>query len=571
MPHILFVPLAAFAADVSEKLNLAGSTGEPEDQLRGPLENFLRATGVAFHMTIIPDGEARVKNVGKPDYAVYCNGALCGYIELKQPGKGADPNRYTGHDLKQWERFKVLPNILYSDGNEWGLYQNGERVAQLVNLTGDLVVQGAQAVTARDATALEPVFREFLTWNPIIHTDAVGLAKLLAPICRLLRQEVEESMTAADSPFNLLFGEWRTTLFPGADPDKFADAYAQTVTFALLLANADGANILDLRQAEEALAGEHALLSKTLKIFTDNLQQAEKPLSLGLLQRITAQIPPGGWRTHGQDPWLYFYEDFLDEYDPQLRKNTGLYYTPVDVVQAMTRLTDDILRNRMGKTHGFASPGIMTLDPAAGTGTFLLSIIAHTLEGVAERMGAGAVANYAETLGNQLHGFEMQVSPYAVSQLRITRALLARGAALPPGGPKVYLTDTLESPDATPQWPSLAARELSEQHRKALEIKKAVPVLVCMGNPPYDRHDAADGSDRKVTGGWVRWGDQNASGGYEPEHALLDAFSRPVREAGQGEQLKNLYNLYVYFWRWALWKVFEQGPMDSLGACRTLP
>jgi hypothetical protein len=507
MPPVLFPPLAAFAANAHAKLSLAGAAGEPEEQLRAPLENFLGAAGNAFSMKIVLDGEARIRDVGKPDYAVYCNDLLCGYIELKQPGKGADPNRYAGHDARQWERFKVLPNILYSDGNEWGLYQNGERTAQVLRLHGDLVAEGGKAVKEENAAGLEPVLREFLTWNPIVPADAAGLAKLLAPVCRLLRQEVTEALALPDSAFHLLRGEWQTTLFPGASKEQFADAYAQTVTFALLLANAEGANTQDLRSAEHTLAVGHALLAKALKIFTDNLRPAEKPLSLGLLQRITAQIAPDGWKKGGQDPWLYFYEDFLAAYDPKLRKDTGSYYTPVEVVQAMVRLVEDILVNRLRKSGGFASPGVMTLDPAAGTGAFPLGVISHSLQRITDEQGEGAAASWAETLGRQLHGFETQVGPYAVAQLRISRALLACGAALPPGGPQVYLTDTLESPDATPQYPSLLARELSEQHKKALEIKKNAPVLVCIGNPPWDRHEAADGNNRKATGGWVRWGD----------------------------------------------------------------
>jgi hypothetical protein len=555
----------AFAENAHAKLNLAGSTGEPEEQLRTPLENFLQAAGAAFHMKIIPEGEARIQGIGKPDYAVYSNGSLCGYIELKQPGKGADPNRYHGHDARQWERFRSLPNIFYSDGNEWGLYQNGDRVGSIIRLSGDLVVKGKKAVVEEDAARLEPLLREFLTWDPIIPQDAAGLAALLAPICRLLRQEVEEALAVPDSPFHLLLGEWQTTLFPGASVGQFADAYAQTVTFALLLANAEGANTQDLREAEHTLAVEHALLAKALKIFTDNLRPAEKPLSLGLLQRITASIAPGGWKKGGQDPWLYFYEDFLAAYDPRLRRDTGSYYTPVEVVQAMTRLTEDILINNLHKAQGFASPGVMTLDPAVGTGTFPLGIITHFLQRITEVQGQGAAVSYAETLARQIHGFEIQVGPYAVAQLRLSRALAAYGATLPPGGPQIYLTDTLESPQVTPQYPSLMARELSEQHKKALELKNNVPVLVCIGNPPYDRHEAADGSNRKATGGWVRWGDEDAGGAFDPEKALLASFTKPVREAGLGGQLKNLYNLYVYFWRWAIWKVLEQQTEEDPG------
>lgn len=556
MPLLLLL-LKDFAASIRTKLSLGGS-GEPEEQLRAPFEIFLQAVGKAFSMDIKSKGETYLHGIGKPDFSVHCNNALCGYVELKQPGKGADPSRYRGHDKRQWERFKTLPNILYTDGNEWALYQNGERVGRITTITYDITLKGAQAVLADDALDLEPILREFVTWNPIAPSSAKELAILLAPVCKLLRTEVQENMKEPDSPFTLLAQDWRKTLFPGATDAQFADAYAQTVTFALLLARAEGGSTENLRKAEQALAADHALLSKALKIFTDELNESERPISLSLLQRITANVSEAGWKDKNSEPWLYFYEDFLAEYDPQLRKDAGAYYTPVQAVRCMVRLTDELLRTRMGKTDGFASPGVMTLDPAAGTGTFPLGILAHSLADKAERMGPGAVAAYAETLARQLYGFEMLVGPYAVSQLRLSRSLVAQGASLPPGGPQVYLTDTLESPNRIPEFPSLLTRELSTQHRKAQEIKQTTPILVCIGNPPYSRHDAATDRNRKETGGWVRWGDEEENGKYREQGALLAAFSEPVKAAGLGNHLKNLYNLYVYFWRWALWKVFEQ-------------
>jgi len=565
MPNELFIALATFADEVSTKLNLIGASGEPEEQLRAPFEKFIQAAGNVFGMNVVPMGEVRVKNIGKPDYAIHTNDSLCGYVEVKRVGKGADPTTYQGHDRAQWERFKTLPCILYTDGNEWALFQGGERASSIVRMSGNIEVEGARAVTRDNAVALEPILRSFLTWNPIVPNDAQELAKLLAPICRLLRLEVAESLEEENSAFHYLYREWQTTLFPGQSQERFADAYAQTVTFALLLANAEGGNVLDLRSAVTSLNSGHALLSKALKVFTDNLNEDELPLSLGLLQRTVAAIPPAGWKNSVRDPWLYFYEDFLAEYDPQLRKDSGSYYTPVEVVRAMIRLIENILKERMGMTDGFADPRVMTLDPAVGTGTFLLGIVSQTLEEIASTMGAGATSTGADMLKDLLHGFELQVGPYSVAQLRLSRALENYGASMANRGPNIFLTDTLESPDVTPQFPSLLSRELSEQHKKALEIKKAKPILICLGNPPYDRHAAFNGTNRKETGGWIRWGNENEDGLYDSEDALLEDFAKPVRDAGQGGQLKNLYNLYVYFWRWAMWKVFEQGDQDAPG------
>ena len=116
--------------------------------------------------------------------------------------------------------------------------------------------------------------------------------------------------------------------------------------------------------------------------------------------------------------------------------------------------------SRLGRPLGFADPGVVTLDPAAGTGTYLLGVIEHALGRIEAEQGAGAVAGQAAELAGNLYGFELMVGPYAVSELRVSRALRDRGA--PPGRTaRVYLTDTLESPRAEPpQLPAVHAAHL---------------------------------------------------------------------------------------------------------------
>ena len=195
---------------------------------------------------------------------------------------------------------------------------------------------------------------------------------------------------------------------------------------------------------------------------------------------------------------------------------------------------------------------MITLDPAVGTGTYLLGVIEHALEKVKAEHGAGAVPGQATTLASNLYGFEILVGPFAVSELRISRAMEDHGAVLPPDGTHVYLTDTLESPNTPPPALPFYLQPIADQHAKALKVKAKVPVIVCLGNPPYDRHEAADATNKARTGGWVRWGDDGGG-----KTAILKSFLDPAISAGHGGDLKNAYNLYVYFWRWALWKVFE--------------
>ncbi|MBI3090512.1 MAG: N-6 DNA methylase [Candidatus Tectomicrobia bacterium] len=561
----MFTALQGFAQDVTAKMSQL-TTGEPEDQLRAPFENFVADAARALGWNVVCTGETPLPGrLGRPDYAVHLNRLLVGYVELKAPGVGVNPHRFTGHNRDQWKRFQAIPNLLYCDGNAWALYRAGQLTDKIFRLSGDVAAEGKKAVGRDDAHAVERLLREFLSWQPFIPTDRTGkidlrgFAALLAPLCRMLRDDVTDALRDPTSPLAQLAKDWRQLLFPDASDERFADAYAQTVAFALLLGRSEGADPLTLDSAETALAAQHTLLARALQVLTDPRAQVEMETSLNLLLRVIAVVPPASL-SQPEDPWLYFYEDFLAAYDPKLRKDTGAYYTPVEVVRAQVRLIDDLLVNRLGKRLGFADPGVVTLDPAAGTGTYLLGVIEHALGKIEAEQGAGAVPGQATALAANLYGFELMVGPYAVAELRASRALRDRGATPPRDGTRVYLTDTLESPHTVPPQLPLFFRPIAEQHARALKVKSKVPVIVCLGNPPYDRHEAAGGGNHARTGGWVRWGDDGKGGG-----AILRDFLDPATAAGHGVHVKNLYNLYVYFWRWALWKVFEHTTASGPG------
>jgi len=554
LPHAaLHDELKKFSKALTAKFS-ARTEGQPEAQLKSPVEHLFTAYGKLTDHRIVLKDESSIERIGRPDYAVESNGLLVGYIELKEPEKGANIAKYKGHDASQWSRFKNLPNILYTSANEWALYQDGELVEKIIRLDGDACCDGEGAVTENDAKLLFSLFGAFTSWSPIVPRKPKELASHLAPFCRLIRDDVIESLKTPRSPMRSLKDEIRNLLFPDADDFRFADAYAQTVIFALLLAHLEKADVLDLRDAYETLYKHHSLLSRSLEFLTDKEARKEISTSLSLVQRVIHATPREAFATKGDgsDPWLFFYEDFLAAYDPELRKRAGVYYTPLEVVQCQVRLIDEVLQKEFGKDMGFVEAGVATLDPAAGTGTYLLTIIEHALGRVEEEEGPGAVKGGARSLLHNLHGFEWMVGPYAVAQLRFSQALTKHKVALPDAGTGIYLTNTLESPHVKPPVPPLFHKPIAQEHERALKVKDAQHVLVCLGNPPYGRHESAekDGSNRETTGGWVRYGG-------EEDKPILEDFLRPAREAGLGIQLRNLYNLYVYFIRWSLWKVFE--------------
>ena len=196
-----------------------------------------------------------------------------------------------------------------------------------------------------------------------------------------------------------------------------------------------------------------------------------------------------------------FYEAFLTAFDPDLRRSHGAFYTPQPVVAAQVRWVDRLVR-QAGQPEGLASPSVTVIDPAMGTGAYLLGVVAH--------LGAGAWAD-------NLVGRELMAGPYAVSEGLLAMALAETGAR-----PRLALGDSL-------------------LERLAIPAR----VRVCLGNPPYGRHDAGDG----------------------PDAALLAEFADLARAAGHGGDLKNLYNLYTYFWAWGIREVFQADPDASGVVC----
>lgn len=125
-PEPALAALTAFTGAIRQKFS-THVEGEPEDQLRAPCEALTASIGAVLGHSVTVVGETLLANHGgKPDFGIAVDKLLCGHIELKAPGKGANPEFYTGHDRKQWEKFKNLPNLIYCDGIEWSLYRYGE-------------------------------------------------------------------------------------------------------------------------------------------------------------------------------------------------------------------------------------------------------------------------------------------------------------------------------------------------------------------------------------------------------------------------------------------------------------
>ena len=497
---------------------------------------------------------------GRPDIGVVVGRLLCGHVELKAPGMGAVTKKFKGRDKEQWQKFTALPNLIYTDAVEWVLYRSGVAQpagASMVVRIENLIEEGSAALNDDLVGGLYGLLTDFLTWQYVAPSGPKALADTLAPICRLLRDDVAAAVSHPGSALKRLSAEMRDYLFPHASDQDFADIYAQTLTYALLLARLNGETQLTTASAAAALDSGHGLLAETLRVLTQARAREEIDVPVSILERVIGAVDPARLGRRG-DPWLYFYEDFLSAYDPKRRREYGVYYTPQQVVACQTALVAELMDRQFNKPMSFADEGVVLLDSSAGTAAYPLAAIEFALRKVEAELGPGAVAEYATRCAQNVYAFEVQVGPYAVSHLRLTKLLSDAGATLPRDGLHVLLTDTLESPHVDPPQPPLMAERLTEEQRRARRVKAEVPVFVSMGNPPYFREQGDEAGDN-TRGKWVRFGDSTTTSEAQRRRAGV---ARPILDdfvdLAPPLHVKNLYNLYVYFWRWTLWKMFEQ-------------
>ena len=577
--------IAEFGRQVRE--NLRVGDGEPEAQLTNPVATLLQDFGALHSMKVVTVRETSLKTAGgglvseglvRPDYAIMVDGVLTGYVELKAPGKNIDPASFAkkSHEYKQWQRLRNLPNLLYTNGTEWRLYRYGEPVLtstgyDAVHMHGSF--SGHGTLSAPDALAT--FFLNFLRWVPAPITSAVQLVETLAPLAALLREEMLLGLATQEKTYKAeqakakkegeedsvfppplvgLRKDWRDTLAPSTSNEEFADSFAQTVVFSLVVALSENLDLSleTFSNMAGRLRSQHGLLGNALGLLTEHLD--EKSSLYNALAVIVRVMGAASWADISggkSDVYLHLYEYFLKVYNPEQRKKTGSYYTPVEVVDQMVRLVDDALRTYLGKEHGLASEGVSVIDPAMGTGTYPLSVM-HKVAST-ESLAPAARTRALNRLAKNLYGFELQSGPFSVAELRLNQTLREMGAEVPEDGLNLYVADTLSDPYAK-QKPvnGNTLRLLSQLSNKATRVKREVPIQVCIGNPPYK--DKAEGM-----GGWVE------SGFRSPDVAspILDDFRAP----GMGKYEYVLKNLYVYFWRWAFWKVFE----DSFRALEGQP
>jgi predicted helicase len=358
---------------------------------------------------------------------------------------------------------------------------------------------------------------ERVFYDPI--QTAKELAQKLAESAREIERIIPESyaLESKDGYLHQLLESFKRELLPDLkvkpDNDKeysLADIYAQTVAYALFTARVfshikdkdkDKKTHFDRISAWRQLPETNPFLRK---LFEDISNRSSEELGDKLISAISdifvtlraakmeTILQDFEQRTNQEDIVIRFYEDFLAAYKPKMRERRGVYYTPEPVVSYMVRSVDILLKDKFNKPLGLADPEVMILDPATGTGTFLLWIcqLIHTRfheerEAIIERVGDITWSEYVrDHLLPRIFGFELLMAPYAIAHLKLGLFLQETGYQFDEGKRLgVYLTNTLDEP--TKKSELLVDEFIAEESSQAADIKKEKPIMVVIGNPPY--------------------------------------------------------------------------------------
>ncbi len=534
---------------------------------------------------------------GAPDFAVLKGGFIVGHIEAKDVG--ADLNAVErSPQLKRY--LDALPNLILTDYLEFRWYVDGahRETARLATFDRNNKLKS----TAADVQAVDALLTHFLAHTPQPIASPRELAERMAHLAHLIRDIIIAAFETGHAS-NLLQG-WRKAfadvLVADLDqPEKtaeFADMFAQTLAYGLFSARVmdDTPKTFTRAEAQHLIPRTNPFLRRFFyEITGPDLDDEPYAGFVEDLVQLLAQTDIGailadfGKRTRQQDPTVHFYETFLAAYDPRLREARGVYYTPDPVVSFIVRSVDHLLKTRFGLPDGLADtskvtvkntdPGlrvkgkdaqvrkttevhkVLILDPATGTATFPYAVIDHIRAQFMAQGNAGMWSGYVrEHLLPRIFGFELLMAPYAVAHFKL--ALQLAGLDLDPelraawaydfGSDErigIYLTNTLEGPHEHTGLP-LFTQFLADESAAANEIKRDLPIMVILGNPPYSGHSANKGP-------WI----DNLLRGQLPDGTKTGSYyevdGKPLGEKNP----KWLQDDYVKFIRFGQWRIEQSG------------
>ncbi len=556
--------IPGFINEVQKIYNTGAAT---EHSYRAALQYLLSSIGDG----IVALNEPKRVSCGAPDFLVNRGEIVIGHVEAKDIDKNLSSLK--GAELAQKARYlQALPNLVYTNCLAFEFYRQGELLSRINIAEFD---NGIRAIPEHYA-ALEHQLENFAAQRPQSIASSEKLAQIMAGKAILIKDVLFQALRADEELQTELAGQYRAFqehLIHDITREDFADIYAETIAYGMFAARLHDDSLDDFSRQEalELLPKSNPFLralfsyiagpdlDDRIKWIIDDLADVFQATDVRKIMENFGSL------TGRNDPFLHFYETFLAKYNPAKRKSRGVWYTPESVVSFIVRAVDDVLKDEFGLSMGLGDTSKVTiewdtgqkaltkrgkitksgknatqrkdvhrvqiLDPATGTGTFLAEVIkqvAPKVKGVAEGMWSGYIE---KDLIPRIHGFELLMASYAMCHMKLDMVLSELGYR-PSGKPPrlgVYLTNSLEEGEPANQTLPFA-QWLSNEVKQANAVKRDMPIMCVIGNPPYSIQSANLGKDQV---------------------ALIDPYRSVdgvrIKEKGMLQFEKNINNDYIKF------------------------
>ncbi len=477
-----------------------------ELSLRTAFENYINEFIVEAKIPpckVLHEGK-RIESFGVPDFRIYQDASMLGYIEAKNASENLDKIIKS----EQINKYRELSqNLLITNYIDFILMKGETMQRQNLCYLSDIEDKNFR-LDSEKAEKVEKLLLNFFSQVPQKISFPKDLALALAVRCKNLKDFIHQELTRQNEQneqerLQDLYQAFKENIFSELTIAEFSDAFAQMLVYGLFLAGLNAeTKAISLENVKKYIPASFQLI-RELVSFLDELEKPEYKETKWIIDESISIVNNIEWADLVEnmrfdkkvkdnedietDPYIYFYETFLATYDYNLRKAKGVYYTPPQVVNFIVRSIHEVLRREFGLSEGLAERSRVTvLDFATGTGTFLLEVFKIILENTPKESYEKRRIIIQEHILKNLFGFEYLIAPYTVAHLKLSQFLKENEYEF---GEKdrlqVYLTNTLEPVDKQVRVPFMP--QLSKEAQAAQKVKDT-PILVIVGNPPYSGH-----------------------------------------------------------------------------------
>lgn len=483
-----------------------------EHSFRGSLETLLKSMLPKSKKNQTPINvinEPKRKEYGAPDFELRKGDVIISFIETKDLFDKDLRGQNDKVHKEQFDRYKKAINtIAFTDYLEFVLYEKGEEIlsARIAELQGNNIVPVSDA---QQFSNFQKIIQILLEAKPQPIKSAKVLAETLAAkakiIASILSKALEKKSSSEDNELHVKLDAFKKFLVHDMSEEQFADFYAQTIVYGLFIARIYDKTpaTFTLQEASELIPSINPFLKKIFKqLALAELHSGVKWIVEELVEIFKVTDMERIMRNYGKDPLVHFYEEFLSEYNPKIREEFGVWYTPKEVVSFIVDAVDTILRTELNVENGLAdnrlieykgkeTHKVQILDPATGTGTFLAVVADKIREHYKNQEGLWP-EDVVQHIVPRLNAFEYLMAPYTMAHLKLATSLgLDKIEDERLERLNIFLTNSLEEdhPESTLPF----AKFITDESNAANVIKRDTPVMVVMGNPPYNEKSANTG------------------------------------------------------------------------------